>query len=191
MGACRAIGRTFENESIPLFLRLFPSPSPPSNFNVFQNNSNKNNLPSFKSSYLIKKQTLPNLGKSMQRPFSIQPSATWAGSLSSQDVTTDFFSLISSQSKDNHFLQSSYSYSVENQREIQLLFYKFGSCFSQLSQSNQTDFSSKKLSKPYKFSLNQLENVLSIAKNLLNKDLLESLDQSVKSIYFVSYIFKF
>lgn len=186
LGACRAIGRTSDDKYVPLFLRLFPPSLLPSKLNGSQEYKEKSNPSSPTSSSLIKKQTLPDLGKPLARTLTLHSSATWAGSLSVREIAPDLISLISAHSNDRTFNQNSATLPVDTQREIQTLFYKYGSCFSQLSQSNQIDFISKRPSKPYKFSLSQLQSVLSIAKSLLNKDLLETLDQSVKELYKVS-----
>lgn len=197
IGACRAIGRMPNDENlIPLFLRLFPEPPLPPSCDLsqcpseFDSNSNL----SGKGTLTKKTTTSPNLQRIIPRSFSsLSASATWTGTFPSRESGNDLSSLngISSTQRISSF-QSQVSanlISSERQNEGQILFYKFGSCFSHLFRMKLPDFMSRNQNKFYRLSLSLLQTTLSVAKKLISRDLLDSLDEQVREFLAVSHMF--
>lgn len=185
IGSCRAIGRTCNNGNlIPLFLRLFPEPTPPPSSDHSQaiGDSSYSNTTSVNGT-LTKKR--PANGKELLPRSLSSVSANNGGYYDvfpSRDSGADLLSSFNNSVRvaSFHSQISTNFVSSDGQNESQVLFYKYGSCFSQLTRSKYHDYVSIEPTKLYRFSLSHLQTILSIAKKLLNRDLLINLDEQVR-----------
>ncbi|RWS26434.1 phosphatidylinositol 4 kinase-like protein, partial [Leptotrombidium deliense] len=193
IGAVRAIGRCVNDVQKALFLRLFPPPPPAPLVDHSQNYSNSSAFVSStaeksNSGSLSKKQTLPNIHKLLPRSLStLSSSATWSGGLTTRDSGADLLSLSSmstSQTRGNSFQCAQTSNANYCGGVSRLFFFKFGSCYSQLMRNNEREFTNEdKSTKALRFSLNQLESVLSVAKEILSIELLQFLDDLSNELF--------
>jgi len=197
---CRALGRTpDDDQKTSLFLRLFPPPPLPPKTDESQYDSSKDLSASLingingsdLSNNLLKKQTLPNLQKLLPRSFSsLSTNATWTAGFntSTHDSTTDRLSISSFLGHNRGSFQSqlsNYNQITDSVNETRYFFFKFGSCFAGQSRpwkpkslENQNDDSNQ-----IRFSVTHLQKLLSVAKRLLNKDILQVLDEIASNLY--------
>ncbi len=199
IGLCRALGRTpNDDQKTPLFLRLFPSPPLPPKTDESQYDSRKDLNVSLINGIngrempnnLSKKQTLPNLQKLLPRSFSsLSSNATWTAGLNTVDSTTDGLSISSLMGVNArgsfHSQLSTYNQINDSVKETQYFFFKFGSSFVGQSRHRKSISSEQKTNETndIKFSFTHLQKLLAIAKKLLNKDLLQILDEIASNIY--------
>ncbi|RWS14888.1 phosphatidylinositol 4 kinase-like protein [Dinothrombium tinctorium] len=201
IGTVRAVGRTINNVyTTPLFLRLFPVPPAPPLVDQSQNFSgvsiSYSSLGKSNSGSLSKKQTLPNFQRLLPRSFStLSTSATWTAGLSSRDSGADLLSLSSVsafQSRASSFQYQPLSIMNDSVGETRIFFFKFGSCYSQLTRNDETEFSNlENTEKPFSFSLLHLQKILSVSKRILSRELLQSLDELASDVFNSSNISSF
>jgi phosphatidylinositol 4-kinase len=199
IGLCRALGRTpNDDQKTPLFLRLFPSPSLPPKTDESQydlskdlnvsliNGINGREIPNS----LSKNQTLPNLQKLLPRSFSsLSSNMTWTAGLNTVDSTTDGLSIsslmVANARGSFQSRLSTYNQMNDLVKGARYFFFKFGSSFVGQSRHRKSISSEQKTNETndIKFSLSHLQKLLTIAKKMLNKDLLQILDEIASNAY--------
>jgi phosphatidylinositol 4-kinase len=139
---------------------------------------------------LSKKQTLPNLQKLLPRSFSsLSSNMTWTAGLNTVDSTNDGLSISSlmvANTRGSFQSQlSTYNQMNDLVKGTRYFFFKFGSSFVGQSRHRKSISSEQKTNETndIKFSLSHLQKLLTIAKRLLNKDLLQILDEIASSVY--------
>jgi len=199
IGLCRALGRSPNDEqNTPLFLRLFPSPSLPPKTDESQYDSSKDlndspiNISRDLSISLNKKQTLPNFQKLLPRSFSsLSTYATWSSGLNKHDNTSDGLSIISGLGGVNRgsFQSqiSTYSQFNDSVNETLYFFFKFGTSFAEQSTNLRPNSLNKSNERKHRIDISyeNLLKLLSLAKHLLNKEILQNLDEIALNIYSV------
>ena len=197
IGLCRALGRTpNDDQNSPLFLRLFPPPSVPPKTDESQYDSSRD----MNESYIFvtrdltnsfpKKQTLPNLQKLIPRSFSsLSPNQTWSSGLNCHE-TNDNLSICGIKNVNRGSFQSqisTYSHLNESINETRYFFFKFGSSFAKQSNRLKPNASGDSYqNQKSDVSLELLLRLLSLAKKLLNKEVLQTLDEIAFSVFTVS-----
>ena len=197
IGLCRSLGRTPTDDNTPLFLRLFPSPPIPPKTDESQYDSSRelydNSIYVSRdlTANLLKKQTLPNFQKLLPRSFSTLSTAqTWSSGLNTKDGGADSLSICGLPSVNRGSFQSQLStYSQMNEpfNETRYLFFKFGTSFSgQFDRLKPNSSISANNSNHIEVSVDLLHRLLSVAKKLLNKEVLQTLDEIALNVYTVS-----
>ena len=198
IGLCRALGRTpNDDQNTPLFLRLFPPPSipPKTDESQYDSSTDMNDSSLYASrdlqSSFHKKQTLPNLQKLIPRSFSsLSPNQTWSSGLNTHGTISDNLSISGLIGLNRGSFQSqisNYSQLNESINETRYFFFKFGSSFNEQSaRVKPNDFNPNNQNN---ISLELLLRLLSLVKNLLNKEILKALDEIALSVFMVSQSF--
>lgn len=198
IGLCRALGRTpNDDQNTPLFLRLFPPPAVPPKTDESQFDSSRelydNSLYASRelSNSLLKKQTLPNFQKLLPRSFSsLSTAQTWTFGLNSKESAVDSLSISGLTGVNRGSFQSqlsTYSQLNESINETRYLFFKFGTSFSGQLNRVKPNASNNPNNNRIEVSIELLHRLLSVAKELLNKEVLQTLDEIGFNVFTVSY----
>lgn len=170
-----------------MFLRLFPEPPPPPSSDHSQNISDSCSSNTTSVNGTLTKKRISGRELIPRSLSSVSSNVAWNDGFPSRDSGPDLLSSFSNCRLGSFHSQISTSYfSNEGQNESQVLFYKYGSCFSQLARVKYHDYVSVTPTKLYRFSLSQLQTILSIAKKLSNRNVLTSLDDQVREFLMVS-----
>lgn len=198
IGAARAIGRNGNEQHQSLFLRLFPAPPPPPSSDMSQENSKRDSRNSTNSlvnrtGSMAKKLTLPPPSKLMPVPATLSTSATWTGGLVSKDSNADLQSLssmVASHTRESSFLShdSRPGQRSTSNSDVHYFFTRIGSCFSQLQKTDhRPSVTAPRAKKRCSLSVSQLQTILSLAKKVLDTDMLHTLDELATDTFMVFY----
>lgn len=198
IGLCRSLGRTpSDDHNTPLFLRLFPPPSVPPKTDESQYDSSRelydNSIYASRdltTVSLMKKQTLPNFQKLLPRSFSsLSTAQTWTSGLNTKDTAVDGLSISGLTNINRGSFQSqlsTYSQINEQINETRYLFFKFGTSFSGQMNRLKPNTSVASNSKHLEVSVDLLNRLLLVAKKLLDREVLQTLDEIALNVYTVS-----
>ncbi|KAI1292022.1 Phosphatidylinositol 4-kinase alpha [Halotydeus destructor] len=178
IGAARAIGRKSSKEDETLFLKLFPTPPPPPLSDMSQNSQKSehdSDIPSRTGSLARKNQIFGSLRRGIVASQSAVMTYSSTGDVQIKTVANDKITVSPTFAK----LAKSTNGELD---ETRYFFGRFGSCFSQLQRMNQApefEFEPGQ----FAFSVTQLQTILTLAKNVLDKDLLVKLDEVASEVF--------
>jgi hypothetical protein len=198
------LGRTpSDGQNTPLFLRLFPPPTLPPKTDESQYDSSKDlndssyNVNRGLGNSLLKKGTVPNFQKLIPRSFSsVSANPTWSSGLNGHDSAADALSVggvsgFGGGTKGSFQSQiSTYSAFNDTVNETRYLFFKFGTSFAgqPTHLKPKSSETSKQIDHKMEIPFDYLMKLLSLSKQLLNKEILQTLDEIAFSVFTVSFI---